>query len=385
MSVSNKRRRMVLGAGGLLLPMVPMPSAAGEPEQVIPIGFAAGLGNKLQSTLSFSARDGALLAIEQANQRSPVIGGKPTRFSLMVIDDQSDPNFARIAARAFVTAKVAAVIGHDTTDTSVATTAIYADAGVAQVTPTATGRVLTSRGFQNVFQLVGHSDITTDLLASIAVSDIGAGRIAVLDNGTQLGSALAEGFITKLQFEGLTPVARESVTPKTSEFGAPLSRIKQQRPDLLFFAGVGPQVAIFLDNVLRMKLDSKLLVTGGAVNLEFPQAGPFPDRALLLLHGLPVEKRPGFAEFDKNYRRRYESALSAYSMFSYDAAGMLMEAIQRVGSADPRLITAEMHRLKYRGLSGTVAFAADGSQVNPPYTLYETASRRWQALKSFGG
>lgn len=387
MMQSDKRRRL-LGATGLsLLGTAAMGQAqaqVSDNEQVVTLGFAGGFGVKLQSNLSFSARDGALLAVEEANQRRLVIGGKPTRFALMVVDDQSEPNFARICANAFVAAKVAAVVGHNTTDTSVAATPIYAEAGIAQVSPTSTGRIFTSRGYTNVFQLLGHSDTSTDYLAEIATQVIGARRIAVLDNGTLLGVTLADGVLQKLKFAGVTPVARDSVPPKTSDFNAPLQRIKLANPDLLYFTGVGPQVPSFLQNFRRLGLRSKLLVAGGAANLEFPRSGPFPDRTFLLMHGQPPEKRPGYADFEKAYRRRFESALSAYTLFSYDAVGMLVEAMRRADSAEPRKITAEMHRLQYKGISGTVSFGADGSQVNPPYSLYEAMGGRWQAIRSYG-
>lgn len=380
-----KRRRLLLQAGtAIAAGLLDRYAAADDTEQLVTFGFAGGFGAKLQSNLSFSARDGAAFAVDEANQRNIVIGGKLTRFSLLVVDDQSEPNFARITAKSFVAAKVAAVIGHNTTDTSVAAAPIYAEAGIAQVSPTSTGRAFTSLGYRNVFQLLGHSDTTTDYLAEAVADPIRGRRIAILDNGTQLGIALADGFTKKLGFLGLAPMVRASVPPKTSDFNGALALIKEKAPDLLFFTGVGPQVSAFLQNFLRIGLRCRLLVSGGAANLEFPRTGPYPDHTFLLLHGLPMEKRPGYAEFEKNYRRKYNAALSAYTMFSYDAVGMLIEAMKRADSTSAQQIVAEMHRLRYLGISGAISFAADGSQNNPPYTLYESAQQRWRPVKSYG-
>ncbi|WP_165774372.1 branched-chain amino acid ABC transporter substrate-binding protein [Herbaspirillum robiniae] len=385
MSASRSRRRILASAGGLLLATAARLAPAAAREQIVNIGFAGGFGVKLQSNLSFGARDGALLAVEEANQRNIVIGGKPVRFALLVVDDQSEPNFARIAANSFVAANVSGVIGHNTTDTSVAATPIYAEAGIPQISPTSTGRSFTSRGYRNVFQLLGHSDITANHLADITEQTIRARRVAVLDNATQLGQSLAEGYIARLRQAGMTIVARESVGGKSSDFSATLARIKAANPDLMFFTAVGPQVVALVQSHQRMGLDCKLLATGGGVNLEFPRTGLYPDGSYVLLHGLQVERRPGYAEFEKNYRRKYESALTAYTMFSYDAVGMLIDAMRRVDSTDPKLLTAELHRMQYRGISGPIAFAADGSQVNPPYTLYRAARDIWQQARTFGG
>lgn len=380
------KRRHLLKTGALaLLGSLPSWALGAEGEQAITLGFAGGLGAKLQSNISFSSRDGALQAIEEANQRNLVIGGKTTRFFLRQADDQSEPNFARITANALIAAKVAAVIGHDTTDTSIAALPIYAEAGIPMITPTSTGRVITASGFHNVFQLPGHTGVTTGLLAEATAGIIRARRIAVLENGTQLGAALADGFIQNLKPLGLEVVAREAVAPKTSDFNAALSRLKNNDPDLLFFTGVGPQVSAFLQNFQRLNLRCRLLVTGGAVNTEFPHAGAYPDNSYLLIHGLPPEKRPGYAEFEKTYRSRFETSISAYTMFAYDAVGMTIEAIRRLDSANPKLLIAELHKVKYKGISGNIAFTADGSQANPPYTLYQVNQQTWRPVKTYGG
>lgn len=388
MTVSPSRRRLLTGAGALMLGAAArhtQAAPAAQREQVVRFGFAGGFGIKQQSNLSFSARDGASMAIDEANQRGLVIGGQPTRFALTVVDDQSEPNFARIAANSFVAAKVSGVIGHVSTDTSIAASPIYADAGIPMISPTSTGSNLTAHGYRNVFQLLGNSSITSAYLADISDQLLKVRRVAVLDNGTGLGAMLAEDYIARLRRLGLSVAARESVGGKSSDFSATLLRIKAVNPDLMFFTAIGPQVVALLQACKRVGLDCKLLATGGGVNLEFPRTGLYPEGSSVLLHGLPVDKRPGYAEFEKNYRKRYDSALSAYAMFSYDAVGMLIEAMRRLDSADPRPLSAELHKMQYKGASGPIAFAADGRQVNPPYTLYQAGASLWQGVKSFGG
>ncbi|MBP0597092.1 branched-chain amino acid ABC transporter substrate-binding protein [Herbaspirillum sp. LeCh32-8] len=385
MIVSQSRRLILAGAGALMLGATARSASAAGREQIVNIGFAGGFGVRQQSNLSFGARDGALLAVDDANLRGIVIGGKATRFALMVVDDQSEMNFARIAANSFVAANVSGVIGHVSTDTSIAAAPIYADAGIPMISPTATGRSLTTRGYKNVFQLLGNSEITTSYLTEVSGQVIKARRVAVLDNGTQLGAALADGYIARLRQAGIELAVRESVGGKSSDFSATLLRIKAAKPDLMFFTAIGPQVVALLQACKRVGLDCKLLSTGGGVNLEFPRTGLYPDGSSVLLHGLQVDRRPGYAEFEKSYRRKYDSALTAYAMFSYDAVGMLVEAMRRLDSTDPRKLSAELHKMQYRGMSGPVAFAADGAQVNPPYTLYQASQAQWQGVKSFGG
>lgn len=345
------------------------------------IGFAGGLGAKTQTNLSFSARDGAQLAVDDANRRNIQIAGKSVTFKLMVVDDQSDVNFARITANSFVSMGVIGVIGHNSTDTSVATAKIYSDAGIAEITPTSTGRTFTQGGYKNVFQLLGHSDITATHLGDIAMDILKSKRFAVIDNGSVLGTGLADGFTQRLQRNGGTVVIRESVNNKTSDFNDAMGRVKATNPDAIFFSGVGPQAAAFTQSFQRMGAFAQLLLTGGGVNLEFPKAGNYPEGTYVLLHGTPVESRPGYAEFEKRFKQKFDTAISAYAMFSYDAVGMLIDALKRANSLNPKAAIDELHVMRYTGISGPVSFAADGSQNNPPYTLYRISQGMWRPVK----
>lgn len=354
-------------------------------KQVVKIGFVGGLGKLTQSNLSFSARDGAQMAIDEANQRQMVIGGRRIEFELLMLDDQSDVNFARIAANSLVTAGVVGVIGHNTTDTSVAASPIYNEAGIALISPTSTGRQFTQTGYRSVFQLLGHSDITATYLAQLSAQTIKAKRIAVIDNGTALGIGLVDAYVRQIKRDGGDVLFRESVASKTSDFNAVLSRAKQEKAELVFFAGVGPQATAFSQNFQRLGVGATLLLTGGAVNLEFPEAGPHPEGAYVLLQGLPVDTRPGYAQFEKNYRKKYTSSLTAYTMFSYDAVGMLIEALRKKNSLNPQAAVETLHNMQYKGISGPVSFRADGSQNDPPYSLYKVVQRKWVLVKTYGG
>jgi branched-chain amino acid transport system substrate-binding protein len=44
-----------------------------------------------------------------------------------------------------------------------------------------------------------------------------------------------------------------------------------------------------------------------------------------------------------------------------------------------------LHNMQYKGISGVVSFAVDGSQSSPPYTLYQVSQRKWQVVRTFGG
>lgn len=356
------------------------------PTRTVLIGFAGGLGKKdLANNFVYSARDGAQMAVDDANQRNIVIAGRRVVFKLLLTDDQSDANFARITAKSFVAAGIVGVIGHIGTASSVAAAPLYAEAGIPQISPTSTGREFSKAGYRTVFQLLGHSDITAIHLAQIALETLKAKRIAVIDNGTTLGVQLADGFIRKISQVGNNILFRESINNKTSDFNAVLSRVKSEHVDLVLFAGVGAQATAFSENCQRLGVRAQLLLNGGAINPEFPNVGVHVDGTFILIHGQPVETRPGYEQFEKFYKKKFDSTLTVYTLFSYDAVGMLIEALRKANSFSPKTAVETLHGMQYKGISGAISFAADGSQNNPPYTLYRATQKKWQVVKIFGG
>ncbi|MFJ9449439.1 MULTISPECIES: branched-chain amino acid ABC transporter substrate-binding protein [unclassified Herbaspirillum] len=370
---------------GLAALLSATPACAADDVQTVLIGFAGGLGKRSLSNLSFSARDGAQMAVDDANQRNLVIGGKRVFFKLLVSDDQSDVNFARVVAKSFVTAGVVGVVGHVTTDTSIAAAPFYNEAGIPQISPTSAGRQFSQTGYRTAFQILGHSEASAIHLANVAYDTLKARRIVVIDNSSMLGTSLAETFTRQIRRDGGDVLFRETINSKTSDFNAVLPRVKNERADLLFFAGTGPQAIAFSQNAQRMGVTSTLLLNGGAVNNEFPQTGSHRDGTYLMLQGLPVETRSGYSQFEKAYRKKFDSALTAYTMFSYDAVGMLIEACRKNNSLNARLAVETLHNMQYAGISGTISFAPDGSKNNPPYTLYRASQNKWQIVKVFGG
>ena len=91
---------------------------------------------------------GAKLAIEDLNAKKLKIGGKEVTFELVAEDDAGDPKQGTSAAQKLVDAKVAGVIGHLNSGTTIPASKIYKDAGIPQISPSATNPKYTQQGFK---------------------------------------------------------------------------------------------------------------------------------------------------------------------------------------------------------------------------------------------
>lgn len=330
-----------------------------------------------------STRDAAQFAVDRINAQGLRIGDKNVQLKLFLADDKNDLNLAVINARAAVAAGVVGVIGHLTTDASIAAAKIYNEAGVPQLSPTAAGREFTQLGYSTVFQLLGHSEYTTQYLAETAIKVLRAKRIMLIDNDTLLGKALARGFTAAVARQGGQIVESEKINAKSSDFNAAIAKITSSGADLVFFAGVAPQTNAFATRLRQLGLQTRLLLAGGAINPLFPRkTEEYPEGTLVLVNGNPVEKVQNFKRLEQAYRERYTSPLIPQTWFAYDAVDMLVEAMKRAGSTNPRLLSPILHQMKFNGLSGTISFAADGSLTAPPYTLYRAEQGSWKTLNT---
>src|SRR3989338_8314781 len=125
------------------------PSASGE--MVVKLGQVSPLTGP-QAHLGRDNDNGVRLALDEINAKGLTIGGKKVRFELMSEDDQADPKTATIVAQKLVDAQVKGVIGHLNSGTSIPASKIYLDAGIPQISPSATAIKYTEQGYKTAFR-----------------------------------------------------------------------------------------------------------------------------------------------------------------------------------------------------------------------------------------
>lgn len=372
MKIINLALYCVLACGVVDLSM----AASAEKTRTVLIG--------LPTTFGTATHDAAQLAIEAANKQNLRIQGEKIVFKVLLSDDKNDPNLAVLVARSMVAAGVTAVIGHRTTDTSVAVAGIYNQAGIPMIAPAAAGRALTQLRYRNVFQAIGSTDITAGYLAAVLVRPIQATRIMLIDSDNILGRELVDSVARALSARGVTAADRQSISAKTSDFSGVLSRIKAINPEVIFYTGFPPQSTAFAERLKQTGDNQRLLIAGGGINPEFPaSAGHYVDGVWMLGYGMPLDKTPGIKPLETAYKARFKSQFIPQTLFVYDAVGMLVEAIRQANSLDGPVITEVLHAIKYQGISRPISFDVNGSLMFPLYTLYQVRDGTWKTIKRY--
>src|SRR5438067_7326344 len=134
--------------------------------------------------------NGARLAVEEANAAGIKIGGKDIKFTLVAEDDQADPKVGTTVAQKLVDAKVAGVVGHLNSGTTIPASAIYNQAGIPVITGSATNPKLTEQGFKVTFRTVGRDDQQGPAIAGYLAANNKPKVVAVIDDATAYGEGI---------------------------------------------------------------------------------------------------------------------------------------------------------------------------------------------------
>jgi len=380
--------RVSVTGAGLSLAMALLLAGCGQQSPsssgVIRIGQVSPLTGP-QAHLGKDNDNGARLAIDEMNAKGLTIGGVKVKFELVSEDDQADPKTGTIVAQKLVDAKVAGVIGHLNSGTTIPASKIYHDAGIPQVSPSATNPKYTQQGYKGAFRVMANDVQQGKTLGEFAVTKLGVKKIAIIDDRTAYGQGLADEFEKAAKAAGAAIVGREYTNDRSTDFRAILTSVKGKQPDLVFYGGMDTQGGPMAAQMRSLGIKARLLGGDGAQSQEFIKlAGAAAEGTVASSPGLPLGQMPGGKSFADRYTAKY-GQIQIYAPYAYDAAMTLMDAMVRANSTDPVKYLPELAKTNRQGVSGPIAFDDKGDLKNGPITLYIVKGGKWHALETVGG
>lgn len=362
----------------------PQAAATGD-ELVVRIGAAAPLTGP-QAHIGKDNENGTRMAIEDANAKGIMIGGRKARFELLSEDDQTDPKVATIVAQKLVDAKVNGIIGHLNSGTTIPASRIYNDNGIVQISPSATAVKYTAQGFRNAFRVMSNDAQQGKVLGEFAAKNLHAKTIAVIDDRTAYGQGIADEFIKAAQASGAQIVAHEYTNDKAVDFTAVLTSVKGKQPDLLFYGGMDPQGVPMVKQLRALGLNATFMMADGGYTPKMIElAGAAAEGMYASLPGVPLDKMPGGRDFAKRYEAQFKQPIQLYAPYCYDAVNVMIAAMQKAGSADPAKYLPELATIKYDGVTAHIEFDDKGDLKGGAITLYRVQQGKWQAVETLGG
>ena len=346
---------------------------ASAQEQVVKIGHVAPVSGA-QAHYGKDNENGARMAIEDINAKGVTIGGKKIKFELQAEDDASDPKQGTAAAQKLCDSKVAGVVGHLNSGTTIPASKVYNDCGIPMVTGAATNPNLTKPGYKTTFRIIANDNALGSGLAFYAVDTLKLKTVAIIDDRTAYGQGVAEVFKKTAVAKGMKVVDEQFTTDKATDFMAILTSIKSKKPDAVFFGGMDPQGGPMLRQMEQLGMGNVKYFGGdGICTSEIAKlaAGAKTLANVICAEGgSSLAKMPGGTAWKARYDAKYPNQFQVYSPYTYDATFLLVDAMKRANSVDPKVYVNELAKSSFKGVTSTIAFEPNGEMKNPAITLY---------------
>ena len=349
-------------------------------DQIVKIGHVAPLTGEI-AHLGKDNENGARLAIEEINKKGLTIGGQKITLELDAQDDAADPRQATQVAQKLVDDHVVAVVGHLNSGTSIPASKIYSDAGIVQISPSATNPTYTLQGFKTTYRVVATDAQQGPALANYASKGLKAKSVAIVDDATAYGQGLANEFEKQAKANGVTVLSHDATNDKAVDFRAILTKIKGEHPDVIMYGGMDATGGPFAKQAKQLAITSKVLAGDGVCTDKLSDlAGDATDNIICSIAGMPLEKMAGGAAFKKRYVARFHQPIQIYAPFTYDAVYIIVDAMKRANSTDPAKILAEMPSTDYHGVLGETQFDSKGDLKQGVISLYDYVGGKQKLL-----
>ncbi len=343
-------------------------------ELVVKIGHVAPTSGGI-AHLGKDNEMAARMAIDELNAKGVTIGGKKAKFELLAEDDAADPKQATAVAQKLVDSKVNGVVGHLNSGTTIPASKIYSDAGIPQISPSATNPKYTRQGYTTAFRVVADDVHLGGTLGKYAFGTLKGKSIAVIDDRTAYGQGVAEEFVKGVSGSGGKVVARQFTTDKATDFTSILTSIKANKPDVVFYGGMDAVAGPMLRQMKQLGLAAKFMGGDGLCTTELPKlsAGAMGDGQVVCAEagGVEGEQKKGMEDFRVAFKKKFGVDVQLYAPYVYDSVNVMAAAMVKAGSADPAKYLPFLAKTEgYQGVTGTISFDAKGDIKNGALTLF---------------
>ncbi|MCP4656726.1 MAG: ABC transporter substrate-binding protein [bacterium] len=319
--------------------------------------------------------EAAKLAVEEVNDAGGLdIGGDKHRVVLIVEDSQNTPEkVARATLKLVNRENVVALVGPNNSRNAIPASTVAENAHIPMIAP-ASSHPRTTAGKDYVFRVAYTDPFQGRVLARFALEELRTPRAAVLyDVADAYSRSLAAVFKEALEAAGGQVPAFESYTTGDQDFRPQLGRIARRKPGLLFLPNDDPDIITQAMQARQLGIDATLL--GGdswtsALTTYHPELeGAFTTQ---VWHVNATDAIPEGRAFVAAYRRACQQDPTSGPALTYDAVGLILQAIRNAGRAEPEAIRDALSQIEnYRGAAGSITYRGMGGDPQRPALILQ--------------
>ena len=354
----------------------------GEP---LNIGFW-GVISGADAALGVDSQRGVEIAIE--DRGGELLGHE---IQLTVEDGQCTPEGGATAAQALASdTTIVGLIGSICSDETVGGIQTITEAGLTTISPSNTRPALTAEDrdetYAGYLRTAHNDEVQGAVAAQYAYNELGVTTAATIHDGSAYAEALQQVFADEFTALGGEVTAQEAVDRGQTDMSTVLNNVAADSPELLYFpifTAEGGYVAAQSRDVGGLE-DTILMGSDGLFSADFVEAaGPNAEGMFL--------SSPDFSAFGDQYQtfldayeEKYgEAPIQIFHAHAYDAANILMNAIEQVavevdgtlyvpkGALREAIYATENHE----GIIGTLSCSEVGDCSAPVIAIYEITAR----------
>jgi branched-chain amino acid transport system substrate-binding protein len=325
------------------------------------------------SSLDGPSLKGAQLAAKQVNENGGVLG---RQIELLAPDTRTDQQETAKAAQRVLSEGVVAGIGQSDTTFVMAAAPLFQEAGIPFLTSGATHPELPQWVGNYMFMAPFGDDDQSYAIADYAVDEMDAKTAVVwTDQSMDFTKALSKFFKERFIERGGEIVAEDSFMIGDTDFSAQIARLKSTdpAPDIIFVSAVPTEAGLTVKQIRESGLELPI-VSGDGFDTDLVADTPGPDLAndvWFSTHTYRGDDRPEVGKFIADYNDEYGmDPENAFAPLGYDALMLVVDAIERAGSADPDAIRDELERTRdFNAVTGTISYTRDTMVPPKPISI----------------
>jgi branched-chain amino acid transport system substrate-binding protein len=323
----------------------------------VTLGFM-GAQTGPNAQLGINISNGVELALAQHNAKSGV-----TQVKLIKYDTQGDPTQATNQAKKAITDKVVGVVGPAFSGESKTAVPILDEAGIPNVSPSATAVSLAASGWKTWHRVLANDDVQGPGDADFMAKTLGAKNVAVIDDQSEYGKGLADAVRKQLATDSVKVAVNDSIDPNASSYSSTVNKVKPANVDAIFFGGYYSAAGKLIKQLRDGGVQGSFMSGDGSLDAQvISAAGGTAANGVLLsctCSSAVGSTDPAVQKFATDYKAKYNVDPATYSAEGFDATNAFLQAID-AGKTSTSDINDFVTKIDFKGVSKQIKFTDSG-------------------------
>lgn len=366
-------KRLTLAATLLAAALAAVPASA---KDTVKIAFIGPLTGGVSAN-GLGGRNSADLAVRLRNADAK----SKYRYELVSLDDECKPNVGvQVATKAASDNSIVAGVTHYCSAVAMGTVDVYHKFGMPVVV---WGAVLPDITYANNYaeiHRVNGTMINQNEVAAKFMTGLGYKKWAIIHDTTDYGKGHNKYFSENLTKNGGQILGTFGVTADQQDFTAELTKIRELKPDVIYFGGLTPLGVRIRSQMDKLGIKAQFEGTSGIKSDAYLEGlgKDLAEGSLSFIEGAPWEKLPGGLLFAGQYTQaKYAEPAEAYGPFSFAAANLVIDAVEKVGP-NRKKVRDELNKTRdAETIIGKVTFDDHRQNIVPLITKYVVQDGKW--------